>query len=155
MDSFREFFLRKYPFGIVEQQINREEILTEGLVTSYPIDTLLSMLVRKYGSNIYDISKNFYNDKTKTAGITFFTKKEFANNIFIEPINGGIFLTQKWFNENEKIIVTDVIGKIVSEYVINSLADEIKIPISQLSSGIYFVDVKSEKNYSPIKFCKL
>jgi len=110
MDSFREFFLKRYKFGIVEQQINREKILTEGLITSYPIDTILSMLVRKYGSNIYDISKNFYNDKTKTAGITFFAKKEFANNIFIDELKSKINVYGYFIATLEEIPQTNEVG---------------------------------------------
>lgn len=108
--NFGQFFLQKYPCGIVEQQHNREKILTEGLITSYPIDKLLAMLVRTYGTNIYDISKNFYNDKTKTAGITFFTTQEFGNSQFIKILKSKIDVYGYFLATQEEITQSKEIG---------------------------------------------
>lgn len=110
MKSFRDYFLKKYPFGIVEQQHNRQKILSEGLITSYPIDKLLSMLVRTYGKNIYDISKNFYNEETKTAGVTFFTKEEFGNSEFIKDLKSKIDVYGYFIATQEEIPESKEIG---------------------------------------------
>jgi hypothetical protein len=110
MKSFRDYFLKKYPFGIVEQQHNRQKILSEGLITSYPIDKLLSMLVRTYGKNIYDISKNFYNEETKTAGVTFFTKEEFGNSEFIKDLESKIDVYGYFIATQEEIPESKEIG---------------------------------------------
>jgi hypothetical protein len=110
MKSFREFFLSKYPFGILEQQHSRGKVLSEGLITSYPIDKLLAMLVRTYGNNIYDISKNFYNEETKTAGVTFFTKLEFATSEFIEVLKSKIDVYGYFLATQEEILQSGEIG---------------------------------------------
>jgi len=110
MESFRDYFLKKYPFGIIEQQHNRQHILSEGLITSYPIDKLLSMLVRTYGKNIYDISKNFYNENTKTAGVTFFTKEEFGNLEFINDLKSKIDVYGYFLATQEEIPQSKEIG---------------------------------------------
>lgn len=110
MKSFRDYFLRKYSFGIVEQQHNRQKILTEGLITSYPIDKLLAMLVRTYGKNIYDISKNFHNEETKTAGVTFFTKEEFGNAEFINDLKSKIDVYGYFVATQEEIPQSKKIG---------------------------------------------
>lgn len=46
--------------------------------------------------------KNLIVDLRNNAGGTVASGMAFANNVFTNPTSGGVFLTQKWFNENEK-----------------------------------------------------
>lgn len=47
--------------------------------------------------------KNLIVDLRANKGGTIEAGMAFANNVLTKPTNGGLFLTQKWFNKNDKI----------------------------------------------------
>ena len=60
------------------------------------IDSVFTVINnKKYKNLIIDLQNN--SGGTVEAGIAL------ANNVFTSNIDGGVFLTQKWFNENENI----------------------------------------------------
>lgn len=64
--------------------------------TSREIDSIFNLISQKnYKNLIVDLRNN--------QGGTVESGMALANNIFIEPTNGGIFLTQKWFNKRETL----------------------------------------------------
>jgi Peptidase family S41 len=64
--------------------------------SSKEIDSVFSIIAQKnYKNLIVDLRNN--QGGTVEAGMAF------ANNIFIEPTIGGVFLTQKWFNKKETV----------------------------------------------------
>jgi Peptidase family S41 len=64
--------------------------------TSTEMDSIFKIIINKnYKNLIVDLRDN--------SGGTVESGMAFANNVFTKPVNGGLFLTQKWFNENDKI----------------------------------------------------
>ena len=55
-------------------------------------------------------------------------------------------------NENATISVIDLAGKVISS--VNSKLAKNTVSVSDLTNGIYFVEVKTENNVELIKFIK-
>lgn len=92
MESFLEFFERKNgrreKWWTLENRNKKREMIMEGLITSYPYDSLLTKLKSTFGNSIYDISRSLFpNEKNKSAGVTFFTKKETATDEFKKKLD--------------------------------------------------------------------
>jgi hypothetical protein len=91
MESFLEFFGRtngrQEKWWTLENRNKKREMLMEGLITSYPFDALLTKLKSAFGDKIYDISRELFpNETNKSAGITFFTRKEFVTDDFVKKL---------------------------------------------------------------------
>ena len=66
----------------------------EGSATE--IDSIFNIIKAKnYKNLIIDLQNN--SGGTVEAGMAL------ANNVFIDSVDGGVFLTQKWFNQNDKV----------------------------------------------------
>lgn len=78
--------------------------------------------------------------------------------IFPNPINNG-FLTivpNKPYTENTVFIVSDIMGKEIINLEITPLNEnEYKIPVDNLTNGIYLLNIKSGNTYQTAKFIKL
>ncbi|MFV8357819.1 S41 family peptidase [Flavobacterium sp. XS1P32] len=93
------------------------------------------------------ISKNYKNlivDLRDNSGGTVESGMTFANYVFAKPINGGLFLTQKWFNKNNKIPSLtqydqfDFFSKSNYELIINGIHNK---------EGLYLKVIPNDINY--------
>lgn len=80
--------------------------------------------------------------------------QEFNPVIFPNPSNQGIF-TLKWSNpeKHQEIQITDIYGKVVYAAEAESFSNNLDINLSDKNpaKGIYFVNIKGQKNSSVIK----
>jgi len=119
MKSFRNYFDENCPpeytiFGWRGQldwkRLKDEEILTEGLITSYPFTSVMSMLHQTYADCVTHLEANpIISDKGsgKACGISFYVKKEKYSEDFKNELGNnlkvyGYFITfSEPYGENE------------------------------------------------------
>jgi len=109
MENFRDFFNRYHEFGRFGLMMDREEsrILEEGLITSYPSSSVLSMLSQTYGDVITHIQSDIFKEGNTTAGISIFFRKGVVTREFSEQLNNklkvyGYFIAfEESYNDEE------------------------------------------------------
>ena len=106
--------------------------------------------INKTKSNV----KNNFNAGGIPTPITINTLNASSLNLAPNPATSQLIIS---FNtpitSTTKIIVTDVLGKVVHNSEIQESASVV-IPVNELSNGVYFVKVEQGKNYIVKKFIK-
>ena len=128
-------------YGMTENGgINQNSL---GVVFSYNITTSTYTIIhhfhgadgkQPYGNLIELIDSTTTVDKEIT--------KEIGVSVYPDPAKNTITIHQNNYSPNQQIIMTDVLGNKVLEQVLNN-ASLNNIDISQLSTGVYFYEVRS------------
>lgn len=97
MDCYNEIpseYLALGKFGKLLWDVEKEnDILTEGLVTSYPFSNVLAMLNRKYSEVISHIQSDIFSEHfkdSKTRGISLYIKKSLYNENLLNQIKKDV-----------------------------------------------------------------
>jgi len=102
-----------------------------------------------YNITFDNVTKEYNFEDTETADITRFTLK----NIFLYPNPAKDVLNISTTNEQlSGINVLDATGKIISSIPAGTASAQ--LDISALSTGIYFVQISTEKSTNTVKFIK-
>ena len=98
-----------------------------------------------------DVVQNFY-----TATINAVEDETAINEVIIypNPAQDFIYISSKHLIKNECTIeIYDIAGKLVQEEIIRA-SDNLKIDISALKAGIYFINYRDKNGFSNQKFVK-
>ena len=86
-DSYRDLFSnKKHEHGILGSNVkNREELLlSEGLITSYPYSSVITMMTRDYPQSTH-LQADIFDEAQKSSGISMFFKNE---DVDVEMLDG-------------------------------------------------------------------
>jgi hypothetical protein len=86
MNDFKTFFNQSHQFGKLGAAVDsiEQNLIEEGLTTSYPFESVRSMLGSTYGKNISHIQNDIFDDRSKTAGISLYLKNKIVTDYLIE-----------------------------------------------------------------------
>lgn len=99
-----------------------------------------------------NVKNNFNVDGTFTGILA----NELNTTIYLAPNPASTEITVSFGKEiktTTKVLVTDVLGKVISSHEINE-GNSVAVPINELSNGIYFVKIQQGKNITVKKFVK-
>jgi len=121
-------------------------------------DTIPNIIVKEYAYQATPNKKIAVCDTGVNTGIHAVTNIENAVSVFPNPSNGKCLIR---FHEAMKgeieLSVRDASGReVYATYVTTSGTErELPLDLSQLSSGLYFIHLKSESNSTTVKWTKL
>jgi len=93
----------------------------------------------------------YYHEPCTTTGINNVAAVDNDINIFPNPATTNITIIAKGIN-NSTISIYNIQGQIIKQ--ISTIKITTNIDISDLSGGVYFVEIKNEKNYKVMKLVK-
>lgn len=124
-------------------KFNSDNLYIVGFVAEYNAD--------KYQRNILNVVKEKITNNSEVVSI-----KENYNNaavsIYPNPCNGVLFLNKLSLNKNYNLKIYNLLGKCIYERIIVNVNSTEKIYLSNISDGIYIIEISSDKENFRKKF---